>query len=66
MQEFTNQFRLAIEDCLVNPTSPDSHVLETIGGRGTLFQILMKQESLRKIDAILDEIDYNLNVVSKS
>lgn len=63
MQEFTNQFKLAIKDCLYNPTFPDSHVLETIGGRGTLFQILTKQESLRRMDAISDEIDHNLEVI---
>jgi hypothetical protein len=61
-QQFITQFQDAIDDCLHNPESPDSHVLETIGGRGTLFQILMKQESLRKLDSVLGEIQRNMTV----
>ncbi len=48
MQEFENEFHNAIDDCLKNPDVPDSHVLETISGRGTLHQILTRDESLRK------------------
>ena len=59
MQEFENQFHKAINDCLDNPNLPDSHVLETISGRGTLYQILMRDESLRKLDALVSEIDRN-------
>ncbi len=65
MTEFTGQFDNAIKDCLDNPHSPDSHVLETISGRGTLFQILMKDESIRKLDAILSEIQDNLSVLER-
>jgi hypothetical protein len=39
MAEFEKRFRTAIEDCLMRPDRPDSHVLETISGRGTLFEI---------------------------
>ncbi|GAI91081.1 unnamed protein product, partial [marine sediment metagenome] len=59
MQGFRNQFHKAVKDCLDNPNLPDSHVLETIGGRGTLFQILMRDESLRKLDALFSEIKRN-------
>lgn len=59
MQDFKSQFDAAINDCLKNPSVPDSHVLETIGGRGTLFQILMRDESIRKLDALLSEIRNN-------
>jgi hypothetical protein len=59
MQEFRNQFHEAIDDCLKNPDLPDSHVIETISGRGTLYQILMRDESLRKLDALLSEIKRN-------
>ncbi len=64
MTEFTNQLSDAINDCLNNPHSPDSHVLETISGRGTLFQILMRDESIRKLDAILSEIQDNLSLLN--
>lgn len=59
MRQFTKQLSSAIKDCMENPSSPDSQVLETIVGKGTLFQIIMKEESLRKLDAILEEIKYN-------
>ncbi len=64
-QKFVEQFNTAIGDCLSNPESPDSHVLETIGGRGTLFQILMKEETLRKLDALLSEISANINLLDR-
>lgn len=59
MQEFIKQFHNAIEDCLENPDLPDSHVLDTIGGRGTLYQITMRGEILRKLDAVLSELEDN-------
>jgi len=49
MVEFVKKFNSAINDCIINPNYPDSYVLEAISGRGTLFQILMKQESIRKL-----------------
>jgi len=42
---------------------PDSHVLETISGRGTLHQILMRDESLRRLDALISEIQRNKSVL---
>ena len=59
MQEFIDQFHEAINDYLENPDLPDSHVLETISGRGTLYQILMRDDILRKLDAIIHEINHN-------
>lgn len=59
MERFKRQFLKAITDCHENPEFPDSHVLETIGGRGTLYQILMRDESLRRVDALLSEIKEN-------
>lgn len=64
LQEFNNKFRTAIEDCIKNPNSPDSHVLETISGRGTLYQILARNESIRKLEALDSEIQHN-EAVSK-
>jgi hypothetical protein len=64
MSEFTSQLNDAINDCINNPSTPDSHVLETISGRGTMFQILMKDESIRKLDAILSEIKENSRILN--
>jgi len=60
--EFCRFFRVAVEDCLANPDRPDSHVLETISGRGTLFQILQRDETVRRLDAVLSECDSNLEL----
>jgi hypothetical protein len=59
MQEFINAFHQAIDDCLKNPGLPDSHVLETISGRGTLHQIIIRDESLRRLDSLISEIEHN-------
>ena len=61
MERFKKQFLKAIADCHKNPEFPDSYVLETIGGRGTLYQILMRDESLRRLDAIIAETQSNQN-----
>jgi hypothetical protein len=63
--EFTTNFNKAIDDCLNNPQFPDSQVLETISGRGTLHQILMRDESLRRLDALVSEIEHNTEVLWK-
>ena len=65
MREFEIKFHKAIDDCLKNPDLPDSHVLETISGRGTLHQILMRDEALRKLDALLSEIERNMRVLEE-
>ena len=59
MEKFKNKFLKAISDCHKNPEFPDSHVLEAIGGRGTLYQILMRDESLRRLDALIAETQSN-------
>ncbi|MBA7645077.1 hypothetical protein ES703_52830 [subsurface metagenome] len=63
MREFESEFHEAIEDCLKNPHLPDSHVLETISGRGTLFQILARDESIRRLEAVMSEIERNETVL---
>ena len=60
MEVFREQFKRAIQDCLLNPDNPDSHVLETISGRGTLFEIFRREEALRWLDALLLECDRNI------
>lgn len=66
MQEFENEFHEAIDDCLKNPDLPDSHVLETISGRGTLHQILMRDESIRRLEALMSEIKRNTAVLKNT
>jgi hypothetical protein len=58
-EDFRKNFKMAIHDCLVNPEKPDSHVLEALSGRGTLFEIFHRDEAIRRLDAVI--LEYNLN-----
>lgn len=60
MEEFRKRFKEAIQDCCSYPDRPDSHVLETISGRGTLFEIFRRDEAIRRLDAVLTECIRNL------
>jgi len=62
---FSNDFKAAITDCLENPDRTDSPVLETLSGRGTLYEIIRREEILRRLDAVLSECDYNLNILKE-
>ncbi|MFX0199826.1 MAG: hypothetical protein ACFFCW_27200 [Candidatus Hodarchaeota archaeon] len=58
-EKFRKKFKKAIKDCLSHPDSPDSHVLETISGRGTLFEIIRRDEAGRRVKALISECEYN-------
>jgi hypothetical protein len=65
---FITNLQAAIKDCISNPSRPDSVVIETLGGRGSMFQIIRKEEVQRRIDALLSECNYNialLNIISE-
>jgi len=62
---FHASFKEAIQDCLVNPERPDSHVLETLSGRGTLLDIFRRDEAIRRLDAVLSECNRNLRGMDK-
>ena len=62
---FRTQFKQAIADCLAHSDSPDSPVLETLSGRGSLFQIMQHDESLRRVDAVLSECSSNKYVFDR-
>jgi len=63
MEDFRALFPEAIGDCLEHPDRPDSHVLEAISGRGTLFEILRRDEAIRRLDAVLSELSYDLDLL---
>jgi len=69
MQQFREAFKAAIDDCLKNPNAPDSRVLDTLGGRGTLFEIFRRDDAIRRLDAVLSELNTNkalLNLMIKT
>lgn len=63
MEDFRKQFRKAMQDCLEHSDRPDSLVLETISGRGTLFETFRRDEAIRRLDAVLSECNRNLEVL---
>lgn len=62
MAEFRNKFKDALIDCVSKPNKPDSHVLETISGHGSFFEIFRLDEAKRRLDALLSEYNRNFNV----
>lgn len=59
MADFRKSFKQAIQDCLKHADREDSHVLETLSGRGTLFEIFHRDEAIRRLDAVISECDGN-------
>jgi len=64
-EKFKRQFLKAIQDCLSHPETPDSPVLETISGRGTLFQIVHRDEINRRIEALFAEQETNARILKE-
>ena len=62
---FGGQFKQALEDCLKHPDTQDSHVLETLSGRGTLFEIFRRDEAIRRLDAVISECTEDIRVVTQ-
>jgi hypothetical protein len=50
---------LAVKDCINHPEKPDSHIIETISGRGTIFEIVCQEETMRKLEAFSLELSFN-------
>jgi len=63
--EFRRQFKRAIRDCISNPDTPDSHVLETISGRGSLYEIIRREEVIRRLKALFSEYERNKDVLDE-
>ena len=61
VDDFRNDFKAAIVDCLENSNRTDSYVLEAFS-RGSLYEIIRREEILRRLDAVLSECDYNQNM----
>ena len=63
MTNFRRLFKEAIEDCIVHSERPDSHVLEAISGRGTLFEIFRRDEAIRRLEAVVLECAANSTIL---
>jgi len=62
--KFEDILALAISDWLEKPNITDSHVLETLSGRGTIYEIIFREDNIRKMDALLNELKYNKTVIA--
>jgi hypothetical protein len=63
--KFCREFKSLIAKIVEKKNAPDSTVLETISGRGTLFEIVHQEEALRRTNALIDEHQWNRVVFSK-
>jgi hypothetical protein len=61
-EEFRRRLKYALQDCLTYPEKSDSPVLESVTGRGTLFEIFNHDATIRRIDALLSEVRRNEEV----
>lgn len=52
-----------LKDCVENPNEPDSPRLEVMGGRGTLYGIIHKEENGRKLSSFRTEIATNEKIL---
>lgn len=50
-------------DCISNPKNPDSAVLETITGRGSVYGVIQHEELTRRIDGLLQENVINMQLL---
>ena len=58
--EFRSKLKEAIIDCIENPNKSDSHVLDTLSGRGSLYEIMNLDEVKRRIESLIIETKTNL------
>ena len=64
-QAFEEKFKAALQNCIKSPDEPDSPVLETLGGRGTLYGIMHKEENARRVNALQLEININETLLAQ-
>jgi hypothetical protein len=64
LKKFFDDLKIAINDCISHPEVNDSHVLETISGRGTIYEIIFQEEIIRKLDGLIQEYESNLSYLS--
>jgi hypothetical protein len=59
---FRRTLKSAVKDCCVNPDKYDSNILEVISGRGSIYEIINKEENKRKLEGLKREFEYNSNI----
>lgn len=63
---FSENLEKAIVDCINNPERSDSPVLEALSGRSTFYEIITKNETIRKVEGLITECVNNELLLQKS
>jgi hypothetical protein len=64
-EKFNEEFKQAIMDCLSHPDRPDSAVLETVTGRGSIYAIIHREELIRRVDWLVTENRLNSTLMGQ-
>lgn len=62
---FSEMFRKAILDCISKPDRPDSLVLETITGRGSIYAVIHRAELIQRIEGLASENEMNMEILNQ-
>jgi hypothetical protein len=62
--EFVEDLQEAINKVSSNQCGPDSEILESISGRGTLFEIVHRDEAIRRVNGLIEETIENKNFLN--
>jgi hypothetical protein len=62
-ESFSKSFKEAINDCLANPSRPDSEVLESITGRTSIYATIHREELVRKVEGLISESKMNCEIL---
>ena len=65
-EEFILTLTEVINHCASNPNVPDSFVLETITGRGSIYSVVHHQEILQRIEGLISESKLNTTILLKA
>jgi hypothetical protein len=60
---FIEDFKTALKQVYAKESPPDSQVLETISGRGTFFEVISRDEAVRRVKGLIEEINENRNLL---
>jgi len=59
VNQFKEKLKIAVKDCISHPEKSDSHVLESLTGRGSLYEIMKLERSRRRVESLIMETQNN-------
>jgi len=66
LAHFKSNLKEAIKDCIANPEKSDSHVLESISGRGVFYEIIRLEDAKRRVESLIMEAQNNQRTLIQS